>query len=114
MKTLLSILLICGLSGQSRLDSVKFNQLQSLDWKSEYLSTGLIYLYEHYEIECYNDSSQVVRHIGGDSSLGNGCWGWSQGWGTITCANPSHYDKKAWIHKEPKFHGFMEWLKEKQ
>lgn len=122
MKALISLVLICGLWGQTAsapdtiwadcgvcTDSTIYNTISRWDWNKEYFPVVFLYLYEQYETECYNDSSQVVTHIG--YTFRDPCYGTSIGWGKITCTNLSHYNKTIWIHKEPTFHGFMKHLK---
>jgi hypothetical protein len=65
-----------------------------------------------YEQECYNDSSQDLRHVTTGSF---GCFGTLHGiegeeW---KCENPSHYDELNWVHKEPRWDGFREFVKKK-
>ena len=118
---LLGILLICVLNGQviSKWDTDTTNIVTLGSWYGindtiiiyqNFTVINLLALYEQYEIECYNDSSQTIKHIGDYRR----CQFFSTGWQTANCNNPSHYDQKIWIHKQPSFQGFMGWLKKFQ
>ena len=63
---------------------------------------------EQYEIECYNDSSISEIHINDfDDRF---CFSKYQFGSFFHCINPNHYE---WIHREPTFKGFREFIKKK-
>ena len=67
-------------------------------------------LYDEYEQECYKDSTQTEHHI----TDGTPCYGTSRNWDDFTCITPGHYDEMTWVHKEPTFQGFMEFIRKKK
>ena len=74
-------------------------KIDSVD-KREYLVVGLAYLYGLYEKECYADSSihkeyEAWMSMGYDQVVGVGLY------------------EEIWIHKEPTFQGFIEFLRRK-
>lgn len=70
--------------------------------------SAFIQYWDEYKTECWNDSSQITRHVG--SGI---CFGSSTGWGDFHCDNPDHKDIKVFIHRDPTFPGFMEFLRRK-
>lgn len=68
----------------------------------------LIELYEKYEQECYNDSSQITHHNQNGDDF---CISFSGSIGYSYCISEGHFDEKIWVHKQPTFEGFIEYLK---
>jgi hypothetical protein len=64
-----------------------------------------------YEQECFADSSQVSHHVGN----GMPCIGTSQGmyYEDWKCESSYHYNELVWVHKEPTWDGFREFVKRK-
>lgn len=77
------------------------------EWSPMTFGEEVIYLSDfiQYETECYNDSTEVVVHVG------EWCVGLSTGYGDFECISYGHYDTTKWIHREPIFTGFIEWIK---
>lgn len=67
-----------------------------------------------YQTECYNDSMQVTRHINTSMSCMYMLTGDEDTDRHAKCLQEWHKDIQVWIHREPTFTGFIEWLKRKQ
>ena len=68
----------------------------------------LLWLLDQYSTECYNDSVyETCYEFIKDHDYGTEFSG-----GTITMGYMGSIDR--WVHKEPTFIGFIEWLKERQ
>ena len=74
-----------------------------ITFKSRIVTLDLLEEYQEY---CYNDSTNIKAH---KETYGE----WCISYDGHTCDNPEHYEYR-WVHKEPTFNGFIEWLKLKE
>ena len=139
MKTLLSIILICGLSGQDITDTTEWTDsaLVNIPYYTDEIASlvyqnlrviNLLALYEQYEAECLADTIKAIP-FQNDYIINHGIY---QEWVSERQLEERGYKYKyRWVlnHdgefttplefeyifiKEPTFQGFMKWLKEKQ
>lgn len=131
MKKLITILLITfslqgiGQEIAAHIDSADFSKLKDsvydvtniflLDDTFDWGSPITPFKYQHnpidlmllYAEECYNDSTQIKVNINPDRNHTN-----DMGFTTLMYFPPVY--ELQWVHKEPTFSGFIEWLKSKE